>query len=223
MNGKFIILGIGAGLLSWAALRPAATPDSTTPTDYSGPPDSAPASDSTGIDIMGLLSDAAAWIGLRTVSNLKRVDRLMLKNANVQAMLRVIREGESGQGDNAYRLIVGGKSFVSFADHPRIYGVPNSTAAGAYQITATTWDWIKGPMGLFGFGPSNQDFAALGLIAYRGALKDVLAGNLAAAISALRSEWTSLPGAKENQRLTHERARQLFVAYGGRIAGSVFA
>lgn len=159
----------------------------------------------------------ASWLGLRSTKNLSRVTRPMLDHPNVKAMLRVIREGESGHTDAAYRVIVGGKYFSGFSDHPRIFGTPVSTAAGAYQITKTTWDWIRGPMGLSDFSPANQDFAALGLIAYRGALADVLAGNLAAAIPKLRLEWTSLPGAAENQRVSMAVAESVFRQYGGAI------
>lgn len=177
---------------------------------------------SIGFDVMAEIENVAAWFGLRSVANLGRVDRGLLANRNVQAMLRVIRAGESSQTDTAYRTIVGGKLFTSFADHPRIFGVKNSTAAGAYQITKTTWDWIKGPMKLLDFSPSSQDFAALGLIAYRGALKDVVEGNIPSAVVKLRKEWTSLPGAAENQFMTLEKVKSIFVAYGGTIAGSTF-
>lgn len=176
-----------------------------------------------GFDFMGEIQKVADWFGIRSVANLSRVDRSLLANKNVRAMLRVIRAGESSQDESAYRVIVGGKQyFTSFDDHPRVFGVPNSTAAGAYQITKTTWDWIKGPMKLADFSPENQDFAALGLIAYRGALLDVVNGNLEKAIPKLRNEWTSLPGASEVQFMTLDKAKQIFIAYGGNIAGSTF-
>lgn len=163
----------------------------------------------------------AEWAGLKTARNLSRVTRDMLNNQNVRAFLRVIRAGESSNNDYiAYRMIVGkrGAVITSFEDHPRIFGTPVSTAAGAYQITKTTWDWIRGPMKLSDFTPANQDFAALGLIAYRGALADVMAGRLDSAIKKLRAEWTSLPGASENYGITLAEATNTFRQFGGAVA-----
>ena len=168
--------------------------------------------------IMEPLADIAEWMKRRAVANLSRVTRDLLDNANVRAFLRVIREGESGQTDAAYRVIVGGQYFTGFADHPRIFGTATSTAAGAYQITRSTWDWIRPLMKLADFSPANQDFAAVGLIAYRGALADVIRGDLAAAIPKLRNEWTSLPGAAEVRFMTMDRARTVFINYGGTLA-----
>jgi len=73
-------------------------------------------------------------------------------------------------------------------------------------------------MKLSDFSPLNQDRAAVGLIAYRGALPDVLAGNVHAAYEILTKEWTSLPGAKET-RLTVEKADFAFAKWGGRATG----
>lgn len=164
--------------------------------------------------------------GFKRVGNMSAVDRSLVNHPNVRAMLRVIRQGESSQNDAiAYRMIVGriGAQFSDFRDHPRIFGTPTSTAAGAYQITKTTWDWVRGKMNLPDFSPASQDLAALGLIAYRGALLDVLAGNVEAAIPKLRSEWTSLPGAKENNKAAGdmENAKRLFISWGG--SGAVYS
>ena len=70
-----------------------------------------------------------------------------LSHANVGAFLRVIREGESSQEPVAYRMRWGGLGkpvayFDDFSKHPRIFepttGGRQSSAAGAYQIVATT-------------------------------------------------------------------------------------
>lgn len=164
--------------------------------------------------------------GFVRVGNMAKVERSLIDNPQVRAFFRVIRQGESSQDDAiAYRMIVGGKLFNSFADHPRIFGTPTSTAAGAYQITKTTWDWVRQQMGLKDFSPASQDAAALGLIAYRGALLDVVAGNMEAAIPKLRKEWTSLPGAAENNAAAGDmaKAKRIFVAYGGALGGPVYA
>lgn len=172
----------------------------------------------------GTLADSFGFV---RVGNMAAVDRSLLNNANVRAFLRVIRQGESSQNDAiAYRMIVGrvGAQFSDFSDHPRVFGTPTSTAAGAYQITKTTWDWVRGQMKLPDFSPASQDAAALGLIAYRGALIDVLRGDVEAAVKKLRKEWTSLPGAAENNKAAGdmENAKRLFVAFGG-SGGGVYA
>lgn len=148
-----------------------------------------------------------------------------LSNANVGAFLRVLREGETNQTDGAYRLINGGASFESFAEHP--FGDLPTTrggrAAGAYQFLPTTWARLRArfPDDLPDFSPDSQDRGAVLLIDGRGALDDVLAGRLEAAIVKLRPEWTSLPGASENSgRYTLARARDVFLRYGGALAGA---
>lgn len=68
-----------------------------------------------------------------------------------------------------YNTIVGqGGKFESFADHPRVFGTRESTAAGRYQFTKTTWDDVvtrfnkKNPDSpIADFSPVNQDRAAL--------------------------------------------------------------
>jgi muramidase (phage lysozyme) len=149
------------------------------------------------------------------------------RNANVLAFLHVIREGESSQDDSAYRMLVFGGFFDSFADHPRIHKdlvthevVPDwrnhpgktSSAAGAPQITETTWDSVAKEYGFADFSPQCQDLAAIALIARRGALSDVIAGRLYAAIRKLTQEWTSLAIPKRQ-----EAAAQVFLEYGGSL------
>lgn len=157
-----------------------------------------------------------------------------LADRNVRAFLRVIREGESSQDEQAYRWLFGSKRsnpklFGNFADHPRIKTyeawdgqfIANgkldfTTAAGAYQILASTWDRIQKRHPLPDFSPASQDEAAVYLIDGRGALADVLAGNIEAAIVKLRHEWASLPGAAHNQpKQKLDRALEVYREYGG--------
>lgn len=70
----------------------------------------------------------------------------------------------------SYNTIVGGKKFESFADHPRVFGLGNSSAAGRYQFTKTTWDLVVDKYNkenpdsrITDFSPLNQDRAALWL------------------------------------------------------------
>lgn len=151
-----------------------------------------------------------------------------LSHANVGAFLRVIREGESSQEPVAYRMRWGGLGkpvayFDDFTRHPRIFesttGGRQSSAAGAYQIVATTYDSIAPTLGITDFSPESQDKLAIALIDRRGALDDIMAGRIRTAIADLRAEWTSLPGAAENNgRYTMERALAVYAKYGGRLA-----
>lgn len=151
-----------------------------------------------------------------------------ISHANVGAILRVIREGESSQEPAAYRMRWGGLGkpvayFDDFSKHPRIFepttGGRVSSAAGAYQIVATTYDAVAPSLGITDFTPASQDALAVALIDRRGALDDVMAGRIRTALMDLRQEWTSLPGAAENDgRYTMERALAVYAKYGGRLA-----
>jgi muramidase (phage lysozyme) len=145
-----------------------------------------------------------------------------LQNANVQAFLRLIRQGESSQDDAAYTVMFGGSHFESIEDHPRklnVVGSLKSTAAGAYQFLARTWDEMAKQYGLNDFGPTNQDIAALGLIVRRKAFDAVVGGRIREAVRLCRLEWASLPGAGYNQpEQKLEKALDVYLSYGGAIA-----
>ena len=125
---------------------------------------------------------------------------------NLTAFLKTIRKWESSVDDSAYTVLYGGGHFSSFADHPRVkVPIKNdpqgrySTAAGAYQILAGTWDGVKNKIGATDFSPANQDAAAIELIKERGAYNLILAGNFTAAVNAIRKEWASVPGSPYGQ------------------------
>lgn len=143
---------------------------------------------------------------------------------NLKAFLRVIREGESSQDDSAYTTIVGGEHFTDFTDHPRkLVNLPKlkvkSTAAGAYQFLARTWDECAKALKLPDFSPASQDAAAVFLIKRRGALADIDAGNLESAIAKCAREWASLPGSPYGQPVMPlKRAVDVFLRWGGTLA-----
>ena len=144
---------------------------------------------------------------------------------NVQAFLRVIRAGESTQDDNAYRMMVGGSLFDSFRDHPRKVikagNLPPSTAAGAYQFLARTWDGLVKQYGFADFSPPNQDLGAVALIKGRKALDAVIAGRFDEAVRLCSREWASLPGSPYGQPTkTLAQAKAVYEQYGGTYAGS---
>jgi muramidase (phage lysozyme) len=136
-------------------------------------------------------------------------------DGNVAAGLATLRYAEGTSGDNGYRTLFGGGLFDSFDDHPRIARQFTdqagkkwwTSAAGAYQIMAVsplpiggstkvdTWDRVRSKLQLVDFSPASQDLAAIELIRQRGALGDLMAGNVAEFVRKCAPEWASLPGA----------------------------
>lgn len=122
---------------------------------------------------------------------------------NERAFLDMISFAEGTNGPNGYATAFGGGLIESLADHPRkFYSFTNgrgetlkTSAAGRYQFLARTWDALARKLGLPDFGPESQDRGALELIRERGALQDVRAGRIAAAIAKCAPVWASLPGA----------------------------
>jgi muramidase (phage lysozyme) len=143
--------------------------------------------------------------------------------ANVQAFLCLLRIGETNLTDDAYRMISGGGLFDAPPwEHPYkgLSTLHGGKAAGFVQYIPHTWDGCVKDFGLEDFSPVNQERAAIGLISqHHGALSDVLAGRVADAIGKLNQVWVSLPGAPGIKR-TIEEAEQIFVKYGGTLAGA---
>jgi muramidase (phage lysozyme) len=110
----------------------------------------------------------------------------------------------------------GGATFSDFSKHPNVReSVPwrtdglKSSAAGAYQITNTTWQSLAGQYGFKDFTPATQDRAAWVLAQqdYRRKTGEDLqqtleTGNVQKVFKALSSTWTSLPSGKESNKLT---------------------
>lgn len=151
---------------------------------------------------------------------------------NVRAFLFAIRKAEGTATAEAYRALFGwtpsnNKTFDSFADHPRKYfnytdkagKTVRTSAAGAYQITATTFDLLVNKYGFTDFTPDTQDLMALKLIEEKSALADVKAGRLETAIRKVARVWASLPGANYNQperQLAY--IQQAYQSAGGSLA-----
>lgn len=160
--------------------------------------------------------------GTMRISAMANVSAAALQNANVQAFLRVIRRGEGTADEGGYRRIFGGELFEDFADHPRKVVTRNrlsSSAAGAYQFLASTWDETRLVMSLPDFSPRSQDLGAVGRIAARGALADVVAGRFAEAIRKCAREWASLPGSPYGQpTISMATASSVFAQFGGVVS-----
>lgn len=155
--------------------------------------------------------------------------------ANRNAFRQVIRACEGTLGDEGYRALFGwrpgnGKVFNSFADHPRQYfpytdlsgTTVRTSAAGAYQATATTWDDFIRNRGPHDFTPKSQDEFADWLIEKCGATEDVDAGRLREAIDKCGGRWASLPSSTVPQpRRTYQFCVDAFLAAGGTLAGTL--
>lgn len=164
--------------------------------------------------------------GVLKLSAMRQVTAADVRNVNVRALLAVIRRGEGTTGPNGYRTMFGGELFEGYADHPRIAVTRvysgrklTSTAAGAYQALASSWDETAGIMKLPDFSPASQDLFAVGRIAARGALDDAKAGRFDMAVQKIAREWASMPGSPYGQPVISLSAAQ--AVYSG--AGGVFA
>jgi muramidase (phage lysozyme) len=149
-----------------------------------------------------------------------------LRDQNVIAFLRVIREGETSQQGSAYRMVYGGELVDSLDAHPRRpitkqlgRQTITSTAAGAYQFLARTWDECAAALGLTDFSPASQDLAAVYLADRRRSLDDVIAGRFDDAVKKCAREWASLPGSPYGQPvMTMAKACATYEQWGGRYA-----
>jgi muramidase (phage lysozyme) len=166
----------------------------------------------------------------------------LLQSQNVRAFSRVVREGESSQTEDAYRMRYGGWNpdtrrynpvayFDDFSAHPRVMELTPtgeySSAAGAYQHTYTTWSTVC--MDKYGLGPDfkpyTQDCAFVALLHNRGALEDVVDGRFDEALRKCRNEWASLPGSTLDDggsKVAYDRARAVYSAWGGSFAEDIY-
>jgi muramidase (phage lysozyme) len=142
----------------------------------------------------------------------------------VRAWLRVLREGESRQDDRAYFIRWGGtrqpsKYFDDLTHHPRILepGPKGpSSAAGAYQITMSTYDDFAPAIGVKGFSRDEQDALAIAICDEEGALDAILGGNFSQAVTLLGGRWSSLPSNTDGQRTQeYGELEAVWLAYGG--------
>lgn len=142
---------------------------------------------------------------------------------NVAAFLRMIYAAEGTAGEGGYGALFGwpriaGRSFdpLTIGGHPQQFfsytdkagKTLRTSAAGAPQITYTTWTTYRPAFlawaalngkSTAGFLPATQDAFAEFLLWRDGALEHVKAGRLAQAIAIARGRWASLPGAGVDQ------------------------
>lgn len=188
--------------------------------------------------IMDTMADVVQDAAFNVVDTMRGVE-VGQAERNVQAFLTMIRKAEGTWGSGGYGALFGwpqrGRSFDPWKaqDHPRQYftftdkagRTLRTSAAGAYQVTATTWDdagsgaKIRASRGIRGFNPTEQDEFAIGLLELDGALSHVQAGRLDKALAIARRRWASLPGAGYAQPERSEQyVRDSYVEAGGVIA-----
>lgn len=149
------------------------------------------------------------------------LERAYDTSVNVKAFYMVVRRGESSLTDDAYQMVNGGGKFFDFSKHPYagMSTLQGGRAAGASQFIPSTWADLADKYGFTGFTPREQDLGYVGCLVKRNALEDVIAGRFDTALEKCRKEWTSLPGAAENNpSWTYEKAVALYKQYGGILA-----
>lgn len=146
---------------------------------------------------------------------------------NVVAFLDMIAHAEGVERfseHNGYDVMVGGKTFTRYDEHPRtLVWLPkyriNSTAAGRYQFLWRTWNSLRNRLRLPDFGPASQDRAAIELLRETGALADIKKGWISSAVRKSRKTWASLPDAGYGQReVPLESLLAVYQKAGGQIA-----
>jgi muramidase (phage lysozyme) len=159
--------------------------------------------DTIAVQAAAVGDSIASAAGFGTVTDASTADR------NTRAFLEMIAyaEGTARGPNNGYSVLFGwpdpSRVTYDLSGHPRQrFTFTNSrnetlttTAAGRYQFLSRTWDALQKQLNLPDFGPASQDAAAIELIRQRGALKDVQAGRIAAAIAKIAPIWASMPGA----------------------------
>ena len=151
----------------------------------------------------------AAWQLLRRKEGATTVDLNKIsadagmknEELNTRAFLTMLRKSEGTLGEKGYKTQFGGGQFSNFKDHPNEIikrGKYSSSAAGAYQILSKTWNSktavkIKNTLGISDFSPESQDKFGLWLIDNRGALNNVISGDVEGSIRKTNKEWASLP------------------------------
>lgn len=125
--------------------------------------------------------------------------------------------------DDGYDVLVGGKLFTSYKDHPnvlvRLNANLSSTAAGRYQILHRFWVHYKRQLNLPDFSPISQDLYAIQQLKERKAIPLLQAGRFEDAVRACNNIWASLPGSPYGQHTYKmSEAKGVYVMHGGTYA-----
>jgi muramidase (phage lysozyme) len=154
----------------------------------------------------------SAYLEYRNIKIFRKVFDL-IPTLHIKAFLRCLQYCETLGADPSklYQVNRGFNPFTYFEGfkvhpaHSMVAGpARDNTPAGAYQIIYKTWkgmidnNVLQLPSGADAFSPMVQDRMAVVLIEEKNALHLVRTVQLDAAVQALRSTWTSLPGAAQN-------------------------
>lgn len=139
---------------------------------------------------------------------------MYLKDPNMRRYLDLLSYTEGTQ-KNGYYTKFGGGRIDDLSRHPnQIWdrtGDGPTSATGRYQFLTGTWNEQAKLLGLDDFGEKSQDLAAVSLIMRRGAVNDILKGDIDAANRKLSKEWASLPynnSPHQSQKTTEEVAQE---------------
>jgi muramidase (phage lysozyme) len=149
-------------------------------------------------------------------------------DVQLHAFQEMLAACEGTAAQDGYRYLFGSNAsnalrFEDMSKHPKItaYYVDLSgnriptTAAGRYQINYPTYQEFGGGP----FTPEAQDAMCAGIIRRCGAMADIEAGRLQAAIDKCAGRWASLPSSTVPQpHRTFAYARAVFERAGGRVA-----
>lgn len=126
-----------------------------------------------------------------------------VNNPNVRKVLDFISTAEGADYDTGF-----GGTKISLDKHPNETKYFRNkegkrlptTAAGRYQFIGSTYKNLSNRLGLNDFSPASQDLAAVELIKEKGALDDIVKGDITTAIKKLNTTWSSLPDSPNKQR-----------------------
>lgn len=183
---------------------------------------------STGAENSGFVTadDWLTWWNMQNADGFPDTDPIETSADRLGAFLYMIGAAEVSpsamQSGLAYQTFYGGSRFYDLRDHPAATGekkgvrLPDewcrragfgpgcvSTAAGAYQITLTTWRDVRkagswGPA-LPDFSPASQDEAARRILILCGAWPLIETGDFEGALARAATRWASLPGSTAGQ------------------------
>lgn len=145
----------------------------------------------------------------------------LLQEPNIRRYLDVLAYAE-GTEKHGYYTKFGGSRIDNLNWHPNKFwgrtGDGNTSATGRYQFLKDTWQEQSKKLGLKDFGGHSQDLAAVSLIMERGAINDILNGDIDNANRKLSSIWASLPyhNSKHQPRKTSEQVLQKWEQLGGK-------
>lgn len=146
---------------------------------------------------------------------------LYLKDPNVRRYLDLLAFTE-GTEKHGYHTKFGGGKIDDLTWHPNVNwdrtGDGPTSATGRYQFLKGTWGEQAKKLGLKDFGPESQDLAAVSLIMQRGAIEDILNGDVDSANRKLSKEWASLPynNSPHQKQKTTEEVLQKWEQLGGK-------